>query len=500
MSLQVITALSRRYGADSAYVLAGGGNTSFKDEKYLYVKPSGVPLRSIQPEDFVKMERETIRACFSLGDFASVAEREAEVKRRMAYAVAVGSSGRPSVEAPLHELMPFRYVVHLHPALINALTCGAEGAMWAGRLFPEALWVDYVDPGFTLAQRVSDALQGFVRATNRAPAVILLQNHGVFVGGDTPEAIDAHYSHLMGTLRKHVDVTLAQGTLDTAWVADTAVALRAPLGAGALRSAAPFRTARGPLTPDHIVYAKSYSLISEDPTPEAIDAFARRHGYRPLVLDVPGRAVFGAGANGDGAATVLELARDAALVEVCAAAFGGAHYLTDAQRGFIENWEVESYRKSVAAGGASDRPLKGKVCRLSPHLADLETPLRKAGADVVSEETPLEEILLAFGGLDIVLTDRMDTLQESMRVMERGSAWGDIVLFNVLPAELHAAAQRGLAHKVKVNGIETACPVENPMGVVPSLEMLLLAVCYFVGQSLETGKTLSVSGGVNLQK
>ena len=32
MSLETITALSVKYGSDPAYVLAGGGNTSVKDD------------------------------------------------------------------------------------------------------------------------------------------------------------------------------------------------------------------------------------------------------------------------------------------------------------------------------------------------------------------------------------------------------------------------------------------------------------------------------------
>jgi len=40
MSLKIITELSQKYGSDKKYVLAGGGNTSFKDENFLYVKPS----------------------------------------------------------------------------------------------------------------------------------------------------------------------------------------------------------------------------------------------------------------------------------------------------------------------------------------------------------------------------------------------------------------------------------------------------------------------------
>ena len=40
MGLEIIEKISHKYGADSRYVLAGGGNTSYKDDEYLYVKGS----------------------------------------------------------------------------------------------------------------------------------------------------------------------------------------------------------------------------------------------------------------------------------------------------------------------------------------------------------------------------------------------------------------------------------------------------------------------------
>ena len=185
MSLEKITELSRFYGADPAFVLAGGGNTSYKDEKFLYVKPSGVTLAAITEKDFVKMDRAVIRDCFAR-DFDDVNEREAFVKRMMAFAV-VNDGGRPSVEAPLHELLPFTFVVHLHPALVNGMTCANDGKAWCEKLFPEALWVDYCDPGFFLAKQVAVACAEYKKANGKDASVIFLQNHGVFVGADTEE-------------------------------------------------------------------------------------------------------------------------------------------------------------------------------------------------------------------------------------------------------------------------------------------------------------------------
>jgi len=402
MALSVITRLSNCYGANPDFVLAGGGNTSCKDEKYLYVKPSGVSLAKITEKDFVKMERAIIRECFAWSEFANADEREARVKSLMAYAVAPGSSGRPSVEAPLHELMDFTFVVHLHPAMVNGMTCGKDGAAKCAELFPEALWVEYVDPGFTLAKVVYDKVQDYKKANGKAPAVIFLQNHGVFVGGNSAEAINEAYENIMNTLKAYyakMNVDPAADVYEAAAAEDVmeiAPALRgilaAPGSVVSVRSSKPFAPAAGPLTPDHIVYAKSYALTCEEPSVEAVDAFAAAKGYKPKVVCVPGKALFAAGNNANGAATTMALAYDAARVERLAGAFGGANYLSDKHRSFIENWEVESYRSKVAAG--SGKALTGKVAIVTGGAQGfgygIAEVLAAAGADVVIADMNVE--------------------------------------------------------------------------------------------------------------
>ena len=42
-ALMALEAMSNKYGSDPAYVLAGGGNTSYKDKKTLYITaPEGL--------------------------------------------------------------------------------------------------------------------------------------------------------------------------------------------------------------------------------------------------------------------------------------------------------------------------------------------------------------------------------------------------------------------------------------------------------------------------
>ena len=51
-----LAAMSNKDGANPAYVLAGGGNTSFKSDEHLWVKGSGTSLATIRGEDFVVLE------------------------------------------------------------------------------------------------------------------------------------------------------------------------------------------------------------------------------------------------------------------------------------------------------------------------------------------------------------------------------------------------------------------------------------------------------------
>jgi len=373
MSLNIIAELSRLYGADPRFVLAGGGNTSYKDEKNLYIKPSGIALADITENDFVKMERTGIRELFTIVPPLDSSEREALVKRLMEIAVCPDSSGRPSVEAPLHEAMGFTFVVHLHPALVNGMTCGKEGKEKCKELFPESLWIDYIDPGFSLAVYVQREIAKFAEEKGKQPDVIFIQNHGVFVGSDSADGIKRTYANIMEKLMRYYDekdvkIELENEPVDVKAVMDIAPKLRSWLADGASRmivkSTSPVKISEGPLTPDHIVYAKSFALISDKIDSAAVAKFTEQKGYKPLVLSVPEKAVFIAGKTLKDARTVELLARDAALVQQLTGAFGGPNYLMEKSYKFIENWEVESYRKKVAAGANPGR-LYGKIAAVT---------------------------------------------------------------------------------------------------------------------------------------
>jgi NAD(P)-dependent dehydrogenase (short-subunit alcohol dehydrogenase family) len=292
----------------------------------------------------------------------------------MLAAVRPRGSGRPSVEAPLHEAMSYTYVYHMHPAAVNGMTCAVNGETACGKLFPQALWVEYTNPGYTLAATVAARLRDAARQQGREPQVVMLQNHGVFVGANSLAEIETVYADIMSTLEKAyrdagVAADLPAGTCDDATMMQQAPRLRALLRTETQRAVitcAPYvPLADGPLSPDHIVYARSFPYLS-DIGPDGVAAFRTRRGSLPKVVASQGKALFCAGATVKEARETLVAARDAALVRQLTGAFGGPRYLTETQYTFIENWEVESYRKSVAAarGGGANR-LQNRVCMVT---------------------------------------------------------------------------------------------------------------------------------------
>ncbi len=347
--LDTITQLSHEFGS-GAYVRAGGGNTSCKTGDTLWVKPSGTTLATLTPQGFVALDRARLADLYAAQTPDDPAAREELVKNMMAAAVKPETPGRASVEAPLHDSLTARFVVHTHPAAVNGLTCAVGGRSAAERLFPDALWVPYTDPGYTLCMAVREAIRAYRSEQGCEPALIFLENHGVFVSGDTADAVRATYARVMRMLADAyatagIDDAVPEGPApEAAQVAAWCGVLTEALGAeaGAVAAAGRFDVGCGPISPDHIVYAKSYPYEGVL-TVDNLRAFQRVRGYAPRVV-VTDSAVLGVGASDKVARLALELARDGAGVKRLARAFGGLQVLSDRSRGFIENWEVESYR------------------------------------------------------------------------------------------------------------------------------------------------------------
>ena len=132
--------ISQFYGSDSRYVIAGGGNTSYKNADKLWVKASGHALATITEEGFAVLDRNKLNVISQKQYPADTAAREEEVKNDLA-AACITKDRRPSVETSLHNALSASFIVHLHPTLVNGLMCAQDVEQVTKKLFgDEALY------------------------------------------------------------------------------------------------------------------------------------------------------------------------------------------------------------------------------------------------------------------------------------------------------------------------------------------------------------------------
>ncbi len=356
MSIAPLIAESQRYGSDDRFVLLGGGNTSKKEDGVLYVKASGSALATIESSGFVKMDLARMEGIWEKTYSSDDDEREEEVLKDMMACRLEGELSRPSVEALLHALLPFTYVVHLHPALVNGITCSVEGERAIQRLFPDALWIELVKPGFILAKVVRERLALQNKATGKSSSVIFLQNHGVFVGGESLQEIAHTYEQMLSTIeaelgRKPDFTPLAMdekrkqavvASLEELTGEKILSALNQEL-ARYLASEEAFAPVASSFTPDHIVYSgfKPLWVGEGESVSTAFGEYERLYGNKAKIVCVQNTGVFSIGEQ------PLPLFLDTVKVSVYTESFGGPLFMDDAMIDFIRNWEVEKYRSSL---------------------------------------------------------------------------------------------------------------------------------------------------------
>ncbi len=391
--IETLIEMSRRVGGDPRMVLAGGGNTSVKIGDVLHVKASGTSLANLTAEGLVAMDRTQLQtlAHAELGD--NPEQREARYKHAIYAARLYPERGqRPSVECLLHHLVPGTFVVHSHATLVNAVTCCTDGQAIARELFSDdVLWIPYVDPGFTLARTLRDAV-----ASRSGARAIFMANHGLIVSGDDPDVIDANTRWVLDTIAARLGKNWQKepfGKVTRHEQARTLINVVGPALRGLLADTTTLKVVAcddsdvamslcggaegmavatgGPITPDQIVYCHSYPMwVDMGASDEsavlqtlrtAVVSHHEETGCSPKVVLVRGVGMFTVGDDQASAETTRQVYGDAIAVMAGARRLGGVSYFNERDRKFVEEWEVESYRKAVAAGRGAKGPVAGRV-------------------------------------------------------------------------------------------------------------------------------------------
>lgn len=464
--LETLVEFSHKYGADRDFVLAGGGNTSYKTDDLLYIKGSGTSLATIEEDGFVKMDRKALASIWDKTYSENAADREAEVLADLMAARMPGETAkRPSVETLLHDLFPQKFILHVHPAAVNALTCSVNGRAVANELFPDSVWIGESEPGYVLAALCRKALDEYRKSHGENAKLLFLENHGIFFAADSERELNAlavSTMELIGSrIKSRPDFLPVDG--DRVLAAEIAPVLRMLYSAEGkarvkfvcdrtvLRFAESTETMKPlmrPLTPDHIVYCKAEPLFVEYSDAENLmkdfRAYTERNGFMPKIVFVRGVGMFALGATLKEADTAAVVWRDAMKIAVYSESFGGISPMDPRLVDFIVNWEVESYRSKVSLSAGDAQSLTGKIAIVtgsaqgfgagiakylaaegaSVVIADMNADgaaktaaeiAESTGADVislvanVSDEDSVRSMLcecaLAFGGIDIFVNN-----------------------------------------------------------------------------------------------
>jgi len=377
--LEQLIAVSRKYGSDPRFVIAGGGNTSYKDKDFIWVKASGCALSSICEDGFARLSRRLLNQMAHRRYDSDTSVREEQVKNDL-YIANQTKSRRPSVETSLHNCMEFKFVVHLHPTVINGLMCAAAAKEKCAELYPEALFIEYTDPGYTLFRKVFNRIKAYKSAFGCEPHVIFLQNHGVFVAADTVEEIDNIYDEMTRNFYATVPALPEGDAPISDCVSEVVPAIRTILSRGG-RGLKTIRVSndalithfidnfdlvKTPFTPDGIVYCKSEYLCLEGgenlvaEVQKKIETYVKRRGFTPKVILIKGIGLLAVGENSADAANVSAVFHDALELAWYSEAFGGPHPMNRRQIAFIDNWEVENYRRKVSLATSHGR-VEGKT-------------------------------------------------------------------------------------------------------------------------------------------
>ena len=391
--------ISQFYGRDNRYVIAGGGNTSYKNNEKIWVKSSGFALSTITEEGFAVLDRAKLSRISSNTYSTDSFERERQIKDDLNDAC-ITSGKRPSVETSLHNAIGYSFVIHLHPTLVNGLMCGNDAEKLTYTILGgDVLFVPYIDPGYVLFKDVEARITNYRALYGFDPKVILLQNHGIFVSSDNCDEVKDIYSHIMAKLEAQLKIKLVASDDEPSVnhtfklanlplhgnISNVVPAIRMLVSTDEVKAlkvrnntlvehftqhAEAYKKISKPFTPDIIVYCKSkYIYIEDTSSPKEIldqlesliPEFHKANGYMPKVILLKDYGLIACGDHAAQCDTILDVFEDLLKISFYSVSFGGPHFMTPEQIQFIDTWEVENYRRKVSAGAGRAGRVENKT-------------------------------------------------------------------------------------------------------------------------------------------
>ena len=175
-------------GADLRITNYGGGNTSCKtmekdpltgeEVEVMWVKGSGGDIGTLTRSGIAGLYVDRLR---DLKNVYGGLEDEDRMVGLFQHCIYDLNSKAPSIDTPLHGLLPFKHIDHLHPDALIAVAAAKDSERVTKEIWGDTMgWVPWQRPGFDLGLQLEKCL-------NDNPGIrgIVLGSHGLFTWGDT---------------------------------------------------------------------------------------------------------------------------------------------------------------------------------------------------------------------------------------------------------------------------------------------------------------------------
>lgn len=203
---------SNLLGSDLTVTNFGGGNTSAKlmatdpltgdPVEVLWVKGSGGDIGSMKLDGFATLYQDKL---LGLESHYGGPDDDDKMVGYLPHCTFNLNARAASIDTPLHSLLPFAHVDHVHPDAIIALAAssGGEAAtkeIWGGKIG----WLPWKRPGYTLGVQLRD----FVKA-NPGVEGVMLAGHGIICWADSAKACYDHTVQLIADAANYLNAKLA---------------------------------------------------------------------------------------------------------------------------------------------------------------------------------------------------------------------------------------------------------------------------------------------------
>ncbi|WP_421811355.1 bifunctional aldolase/short-chain dehydrogenase [Flagellimonas sp.] len=175
-------------GSDLRITNYGGGNTSCKtiekdpltneEVEVMWIKGSGGDIGTLTRSRIAGIYTERLRNLKKVYKGLHDEDRMVGLFNHCIYDL---DSRAPSIDTPLHGLLPFKHIDHLHPDALIAVAAAKDSEQVTKEIWGDTMgWVPWQRPGFDLGLQLEKCL-------NDNPGIrgIVLGSHGLFTWGDT---------------------------------------------------------------------------------------------------------------------------------------------------------------------------------------------------------------------------------------------------------------------------------------------------------------------------